>query len=67
MLTYGRYNIQTIAVIAVDLSDVGATFENPAARNVEIVGCDCAFDNFAVSRVQFVGYHRLIRQFATIR
>lgn len=56
MLTYVRYNIQTLAVIAVDLSDVGATFDNPAARNVEIVECVCAFDNSGIIFVLFVGY-----------
>ena len=67
MLTCIRYNIQTIVMIAVDLSNAVPIFDNTAVQNVKIVGCACAFDNFAVSRVQFVGYRRLIRQFPKIR
>ena len=49
------------------LSNVFPAFDCTAARNVKIVECHQLFDNFAVSRVQIVGYRRLIRQFAKIR
>ncbi|MPM17453.1 hypothetical protein SDC9_63843 [bioreactor metagenome] len=56
MLTYIRYNIQTIVVIAVDLSNAVPIFDNTAVQNVKIVGCACAFDNFGIIFVLFVGY-----------
>ena len=51
MLTYIRYNIQTIVVIAVELSNAVPIFDNSAVQNVKIVGCQQPFDNFAVFRV----------------
>ena len=54
MLTYIRYNMQTIVMIAVDLSNAVPIFDNSAVQNVKIVECHQLFDNFAVSRVQIV-------------
>ena len=56
MLTYIRYNIQTIVVIAVELSNAVPIFDNSAVQNVKIVGYACAFDNFGIIFVLFVGY-----------
>jgi hypothetical protein len=49
------------------LSNVFVAFDNSAARNVKIVECHRSFDNFAVFRVQFVGYRWFIRQFPKIK
>lgn len=43
-------------MIAVDLSNAVPIFDNTAVQNVKIVGCACAFDNFGIIFVLFVGY-----------